>query len=270
MRLMGKARMAAYQPRGIFRVTVKPSLRRALSLAAVTAMLAVAVPAQANELPRAAPPANWFEGGFDLAEMRVGKGGEIFAWESAFSYGSERNRAILEFEGAGEVGRSVDEIEATLFYARGVGGGVTLLGGVRHEFRPQPYNTYAVVGAEAEIAPGVAVHTLAFLSEGGHVTGEGEVALERAIAPGLLADARASVNWSAQAIPLEDTGAGLTEAELSLRLRYQLAQRVAPYVGVIHGRLLGETADIARSAGDDLSATHFVVGLSFNFGPALD
>ena len=56
-------------------------------------------------------------------------------------------------------------------------------------------------------------------------------------------------------------GAGPSDIELGLRLRYEIAREFAPYVGVNWERKLGDTADYARAAGDKPSATSLVIGL---------
>jgi copper resistance protein B len=60
-------------------------------------------------------------------------------------------------------------------------------------------------------------------------------------------------------------GSGPTEIELGLRMRYELTGVFAPYMGISHQRLLGGTVKIARAAGDDVKALHFVVGFSSAF-----
>ena len=217
-----------------------------------------------------APPAfaadTWLEGGVDLAEVRIGKGGEVFVWESAASWGDDRDRAVLEFEGNGEIGQRMDEIEASLLYERALGGSATLIAGVRQDMRPAPYRTFAVLGAEAEPWPGGALESLMFLSDAGKLTGEVELVSEHPLAPRLSAQGRATLGWAAQALPGEDVASGLTDLELALRLRYRATPAISPYLGVVHGRLLGRTDRLARIAGAERRSTHFAVGLSLVLG----
>ncbi len=56
-------------------------------------------------------------------------------------------------------------------------------------------------------------------------------------------------------------GAGLTHGSLALRARYEIRREFAPYAGVVWERRFGETADLARAAGDDVRETMLVVGL---------
>lgn len=72
---------------------------------------------------------------------------------------------------------------------------------------------------------------------------------------------RAELNFAAQDTPETWTGSGLSNAELGLRLRYEIRWEFAPYIGVSYDRRLGKTADYVRAAGEDPESTTFVVGL---------
>jgi copper resistance protein B len=50
-----------------------------------------------------------------------------------------------------------------------------------------------------------------------------------------------------------------------LRLRYEFTRQFAPYVGVERSSKFGETADLARSEGEDAGVTQWVAGVRFWF-----
>ena len=56
-------------------------------------------------------------------------------------------------------------------------------------------------------------------------------------------------------------GSGLSDVELGLRLRYEIRREFAPYIGVIWSKLFGNTADFAKTAGQDTSEAQLVIGL---------
>ncbi|MCF8710393.1 copper resistance protein B [Rhizorhapis sp. SPR117] len=80
-----------------------------------------------------------------------------------------------------------------------------------------------------------------------------------------MLEPRLGLGWSAQAIPGEDLGRGLTDIEASLRLRRSLGKDFNIYAGVVHERLVGFTRTIAVSAGDPSRVTRAIVGLGFSF-----
>jgi copper resistance protein B len=46
-----------------------------------------------------------------------------------------------------------------------------------------------------------------------------------------------------------------------MRLRWEFPREFARYSGISYSRKAGRTADFARAAGEDVSATSFVIGI---------
>ena len=72
---------------------------------------------------------------------------------------------------------------------------------------------------------------------------------------------RGEINFSAQDMARERIGAGVSDLELGLRLRYEIRREFAPYVGVSWERKLGRTADFARASGEATGGIAFVAGV---------
>src|SRR3546814_7790121 len=77
----------------------------------------------------------------------------------------------------------------------------------------------------------------------------------------LILQPRVELNLSAQDVPETRIGAGISNAEFGLRLRYEVRREFAPYIGVSYDRKLGKTADYARADGEGVKATSFVIGV---------
>src|SRR3546814_10255115 len=77
----------------------------------------------------------------------------------------------------------------------------------------------------------------------------------------LVLQPRVELNLSAQDVPENRLGSGLTNAELGLRLRYEITRQFAPYIGVSYDAKTGRTADFARADGEDPTTTSFVAGV---------
>ena len=73
------------------------------------------------------------------------------------------------------------------------------------------------------------------------------------------------INLAAQDVRAQGIGAGVTDIELGLRLRYEIRREFAPYVGVNWERKLGETADLARREGQEAEIPALVAGVRFWF-----
>jgi copper resistance protein B len=50
-----------------------------------------------------------------------------------------------------------------------------------------------------------------------------------------------------------------------LRLRYEIRREIAPYIGINWGRKIGQTADLARQAGESSIERQVVAGVRLWF-----
>jgi copper resistance protein B len=104
-----------------------------------------------------------------------------------------------------------------------------------------------------------------YISEEGDATFEVEVEYDLRLTQRLVLQPRAEVGLSFQDVPERMLGEGLTDANLDLRLRYEIKREFAPYMGVRYRTLIGETANIAESAGEDADQFYFLAGVRFAF-----
>ena len=198
---------------------------------------------------------------FDLAEYQARKGRDGFRWGVEGWYGGDIDRLTLKSEGEGTSGEGVEEAELQLLYSRAVGPYFNLQAGVRQDLRDGPDSSYAVVGFEGLAPYWFEVEGALFLSSKGDLLGRLEGYYDQRITQRLVLQPRAEVNFAAQDIPEARTGSGFSDIELGLRLRYEIVQEFAPYVGVEWARKLGDTARFARDAGEDANRVSFVMGV---------
>lgn len=220
--------------------------------------LFAAPPAAAQE-----EPTGWaLSGGFDLIELRAGKGDELAIWDASFSYGDNTDQIMLMTAGGGSLGNQIDEVDAKLLYGRTIGS-TTLLVGVRQDIKPHN-DPYATLGVQGTVGTRFNWETFAFLSSSGQVTGEAQITYQLPITQKLYLEPRLKFGWTAQGDAAEATRAGLTEGEPSLRLRYRVSDQVNFYAGVLHERLLGGTRRLNRQQGEALQSTMALIGMGFN------
>ena len=104
-----------------------------------------------------------------------------------------------------------------------------------------------------------------FVSTRGELVGRIEGWHDARVTQRLVLQPRVELNLAAQDLRGTPIGAGLSDAELGLRLRYEIAREFAPYVGVSYEAKTGRTAEAARAAGRDVAATILVIGTRFWF-----
>jgi copper resistance protein B len=202
---------------------------------------------------------------FNIAELQANAGGEGYRWDGEAWVGGDINRLWLKSEGEGTFRDGVDNAEVQALYSRAVGPYFNLQAGVRQDFQPSPSRTYATVGFEGLAPYMFEVEGALFLSDRGDLLGRLEGYYDERITQRLILQPRVELNFAAQDVPENRLGAGLTDAELGLRLRYEVSRQFAPYVGVSYEATTGRTADFARADGKDPTTTAFVAGVRFGF-----
>ena len=69
------------------------------------------------------------------------------------------------------------------------------------------------------------------------------------------------MNASGRADPQQSLGAGLSDASLTFRLRYEFSRKFAPYIGYSWVHKFGATAGMARAAGRPVSDRQILLGV---------
>ena len=202
---------------------------------------------------------------FNLAEYQARAGTDGYRWEGEGWFGGDINRFVVKTEGEGDVRGPLEKAEIRALYSRAIGPWWNLQAGVRFDIRPEPQRTYAVVGIEGLAPYWFKLAGAVFVSTKGELLGRAEGFYDQRITQRLILQPRAEVDMSAQSIPEIGVGAGLTDIELGLRLRYEIAREFAPYVGVEWASKVVETARYARDAGERPSGINYVGGFRFWF-----
>ncbi|PVM90860.1 copper resistance protein CopB [Caulobacter radicis] len=195
----------------------------------------------------------------NLFEYRAGSGADGYHWAGEAWFGGDIDRLVIKSEGEGDR-HGVESGEVQALYSRAMGLYTDLQVGVRQDLEPRS-RTYATVGFETLLPYWIEAEGAVFVSSKGDVLARAEGAIDWRLTQRLILQPRAELNFAAQDVAETGTGSGLSDAELGLRLRYEVRREFAPYVGVAWGRRFGRTADYARAAGEEVSDTSVVLGL---------
>ncbi|MFH2052021.1 MAG: copper resistance protein B [bacterium] len=104
-----------------------------------------------------------------------------------------------------------------------------------------------------------------YVSEHGDVFWGFEAEYHVRITQRLVLQPRTELSLYAQDISERGIGAGLSDLSLDLRLRYEIMREFAPYLGIRHEFLLGETGNLAEAAGLDAGSVFYLAGLRVAF-----
>ncbi|HEX8902448.1 copper resistance protein B [Vitreimonas sp.] len=186
---------------------------------------------------------------------------ETYAWHAQGWYGGDIHRFWWKTEGEGAFDDELEHAELQLLYSRAVTPYFDLQGGLRQSTRDGEEWTDLVLGLQGLAPYWFEVGVAAFISTDGDVTARAEAEYDLRLTQRLILQPSAELELAAQDIPTLDIAAGFTEAEIGVRLRYEITRRFAPYVGVTWASAIGETRDLRDAGGAETESTRAVLGL---------
>jgi len=216
-------------------------------------------------LPSAAHASGVISGEVDLLELHLGQGSDHLVMESTFALGKGANQFVLKVDGGSDTRAAFDSIQVQALYSRALSDKVTVLAGVRRDFRDGGDLTYAALGVEASLTNWLDVEHYGYLSEHNDLTGSAKVTARWPLAKRLTLEPRAILNWSAHTVPSEALGAGVNGLVGSVRLRREFGRHADLYAGVVHERLVGQTRRFAIASGQDPQVNRAIIGAGLRF-----
>lgn len=191
-------------------------------------------------------------------QSRSGEGG--YRWDGEGWFGGDLNRLVVKSEGEGSAS-NVQSGEIQALYSRAIAPFTDFQVGVRHDFEPGPSRTFLTLGFESLLPYRLKAGAAVFVGERGQVLGRLEGSYDFRLTQRLVLQPRVELNLAAKNDAATGIGSGLSDAELGLRLRYEIRREFAPYLGVSFERSLGDTAGFARTSGERVEKTSLVAGI---------
>ena len=201
---------------------------------------------------------------FDRLEVGDAEHGRGEAWEATAWFGSDLNRLWLRSEGEREDGVTASaNLEA--LYGRSISPWWDAVVGVKHDFKPGRSQDWLAVGLQGMSPYKFEVQATAYLGASGQVAANVEAEYDVLLTNRLILQPLVEVEFNGSQDRRRGVGSGLSTLEAGLRLRYEFNRHFAPYVGVVHERAFGNTADLRREEGEPDQDTRVVAGLRFWF-----
>ena len=196
----------------------------------------------------------------DQVEMRDTSGDNAFSWDAQGWMGKDLRKFWFKTEGE-RAGGETEEAELQFLYSKAIASYWEIQFGVRHDFKPSPSQSWAVIGVQG-LAPYFFETDIAlFIGDSGRTALRFESEYELLLTQRLILTPEIEVNIYGQEDAELGIGSGLSDLELGLRLRYEIRREFAPYIGVNWLKLFGDTEDFAKIAGESTSDVQLVIGL---------
>jgi copper resistance protein B len=216
----------------------------------------------------------------DQLEWRDAQEGSAGAWDAEGWYGGDYNKLWVKTEGEvpptgaerppGMAGRvaapgTVQQVgpEASLdvLFDRVIGRWWDAQGGIRQDFGQGPARTWLAMGLQGIAPYWLDAEATLYVGEEGRTAARLKADYDLLFTQRLILQPYGEANFYSRSDPRRQVGSGLSDLELSLRLRYEVRREFAPYLGVGWFRRFGATAELARAAGEGSDEVQLVAGL---------
>jgi copper resistance protein B len=246
-------------------VSKLPSALWTLALVVAFSPTARAQEAQANDhaadhgMPHMLDNAIFAHAIFNQLEGRFGDT-NTFRWSGEGWVGTDENRIWLKTEGRLTEGQVDDGIQE-LFYSRAITTFFNAQVGARYDLDSLPGRGWGAIGIEGLAPQFFRVGATGYVSGDGHLAAKLEASYDLLIAQRLILQPQVELNFYTKDDPARLVGAGLSELDAGLRLRYEITRKLAPYFGVTYLGQYGATSGYVSAAGGQPQQVRFTLGL---------
>lgn len=190
--------------------------------------------------------------------------GTLYTWDLDGWIGGDINKLWLKSEGEVLEGNTPEHAEYWAMYSRNIATFWDGQVGIRYDDKPNS-TAYLVTGFEG-LAPYLFETEMhLFVSDEGDVAAKFRQENDLLITQKLITQPYFEVNFSAQDVPEQEIGAGLTRGEFGIQTRYEITRKFAPYIDLRYERKFGETSAIAKKQGEDQDDAIASAGLRLMF-----
>jgi copper resistance protein B len=140
-----------------------------------------------------------------------------------------------------------------------------LQAGVRHDFGDGPGRTWASFGFQGLSPYWFDIQATGYVGQNGRTALRFEGEYDLLLTQRLVLQPDVKVSLYGKNDRDRELGAGLSDIDAGLRLRYEFSRKFAPYIGVVFNRKFANTARYARDAGNPVHETRAVAGLRIWF-----
>jgi copper resistance protein B len=190
--------------------------------------------------------------------------GDTYSWDFSMLFGGDGDRVYFGTSGDGPFAGTLDYLELNAFYSRNLGGNWDLNAGFRYDALPHPDRVYGVLGTQYDDGK-LWAGAWTYLSTQGELSARLAAYYNLKLTRRLFLQPSFELDAYARDVPALGIGRGFSYGEAGLRVRYEIIDHLAPYVGFSWSRDLGRTARLTRAAGDDPESQGVVLGVRSEF-----
>lgn len=204
----------------------------------------------------------------DKLEYQNTSGVNPLMWEVEGYVGKDLNKFWFKSHGEALITERESEMEFQGLYSRAIGPYFDIQAGIRYDLAYEDLNKsrgFAVIGLQGMAPYFFHVDGGMFVSEDGDISASLEAEYDLLITQQLIGQPIFETSFALQDVPEWGVGSGFNDIGFGFRLRYEFAREFTPYIGINWERKLGETANMARAGGGDISNLSLLGGVRMWF-----
>jgi copper resistance protein B len=186
------------------------------------------------------------------------------AWDAQGWYGGDFNKLWFKSEGE-RLGGRTDGAKVEALWAHAIRPFWDTQLGVRYDFSGGPSRTWAAFGVQGISPFWFDVEATAYVGDAGRTAARVKAEYDVYFTQRLVLRPEIELNLYGRADSERNIGAGLSDGQAALRLRYEFTRRFAPYLGFVWDKKFGASATYVRRAGDSAIDHRLVAGVLFFF-----
>ena len=197
---------------------------------------------------------------FNQLEGRWNGSNPEFRWDGQGWIGADYDKLWIKSEGTFSKG-ALGDGQQQFLYSRAVTTYFDLQGGLRSDLDSRPTRNWAAFGIQGLAPYFFDLEVTGFVSSEGHLAAKLEASYDLLLTQRLILQPQIELNLYSKADRARLVGAGFSDIDTGLRLRYEFDRKFAPYIGVVYQGKFGQTANFARQAGESTGDVRFVFGI---------
>jgi copper resistance protein B len=197
----------------------------------------------------------------DQLEGRWNGSNTEFRWDGQGWVGTDYDKLWIKSEGTLQSDGVLDDGQHQFLYSRAITTYFDLQGGLRSDIDSRPTRNWAAFGIQGLAPYFFDLEVTGFVSGQGHLAAKLEASYDLLLTQRLILQPQIELNIYSKADPVRLVGAGFSDIDAGLRLRYEFNRKFAPYLGVVYEGKFGQTASYAKRAGESTGDFRFVFGV---------
>jgi len=202
---------------------------------------------------------------FNQLEGRWNGTNTEFRWDGQGWVGTDYDKLWIKSEGTLQSNGTLDDGQQQSLYDRAITTYFDLQGGLRSDLDSRPTRNWAAFGIQGLAPYFFDLELTGYVSGQGHLAAKLEASYDLLITQRLILQPEIELNLYSKADPARLVGAGFSDIDTGLRLRYEFSRKFAPYLGVVYEGRFGQSASYARRLGESTGDFRFAFGMRIWF-----